>query len=195
MTDKFRIKQVESSSPFIDRAAALHVECLGDTLTSTRGAPTVAGIYRRLLCEGHALHLALDGETVIGGVMVMLHGIRRANLFAATYRPWSWLAALARLGVRETLSQLVDVAGVMRHTWALPPHDYIVAVYVDERARRLGVARSLIAAVSADSTRRGVGVAVDTLRGNDAARRLYVSIGFREHASTTRSQMFSRVSE
>lgn len=155
----------------------------------------MAGIYRRLLGEGHSLHLALDGETVIGGVMVMLHGIRRANLFAAAYRPWSWLAVLARLGARETLSQFVDVIRVMRHTRALPPHDYIVAVYVDEGARRLGVARNLVAAVSADSTRRGVGVAVDTLRGNDAARRLYVSIGFREHASTSRSQILSRVSE
>lgn len=194
MTAAFRVERVESSSHLVDAAAELHVECLRDTLTSNRGVATVAGIYRRLLREGHALHLALDGEIVIGGVMVMLHGRRRASLFAAAHRPWSWLVVLARLGVRESLAQLADVVRVMRRTRALPPHDYIVAVYVDERARRLGVARGLLAAVSADSMRREVGVGVDTLQNNDAARRLYLSIGFREDAATSRSQMFSRAS-
>lgn len=195
MTVAFRVERVTADSPLIDAAARLHVACLAGTLTSARGAPVVAAIYRRLVREGHSLYLAVDGDTVIGGVMVMLAGKGRATSFTARHRPWSWLAVVRSLGVGASLQQLRDLIQVVRRTGRLAPHDYIVALYVDERARRLGVARSVLARTTADSSGRGLGVGVDTLRDNDAARRLYESQGFRELATTSRSRIFMRSSE
>lgn len=195
MTTAFRVERVAAGSLLIDTAAQLHVACLAGTLTSARGAPVVAAIYRRLVRDGHSLYLAVEGDTVIGGVMVMLDGKRRATSYTASYRPRSWLSVVRSLGAGASLQQLRDLIQVMRRTGRLARHDYIVALYVDERARRLGVARSLLARATADSSGRGVGVGVDTLRGNDAARRLYESEGFRELATTSRSRIFIRSSE
>lgn len=194
MTTAFRIERVATDSPLIDAAARLHVACLPGTLTSARGAPVVAAIYRRLVREGHSLYLAVDGDSVIGGVMVMLDGRARATPFTAGYRPRSWLSVVRKLGVRASLLQVGDLVQVMRRAGRLAPHDYIVALYVDERVRRLGVARSLLAGAAADSSGRGVGLGVDTLQDNDAARRLYESQGFREDAATSRSRIFIRSS-
>jgi len=195
VTTAFRVERVAAGSLLIDTAAQLHVACLAGTLTSARGAPVVAAIYRRLVRDGHSLYLAVEGDTVIGGVMVMLDGKRRATSYTASYRPWSWLSVVRSLGAGASLQQLRDLIQVMRRTGRLARHDYIVALYVDERARRLGVARSLLTRATADSSGRGVGVGVDTLRGNDAARRLYESEGFRELATTSRSRIFIRSSE
>lgn len=187
MNPTLRFECVESNSPLIDDAARLHVESLTNTLTSSRGSQVVAGIYRRLVREGHSLYLAVDGDSVVGGLMVMLHGKSRAVGFTIAHRPSSWLTTVRKLGLRESLRQVFDLIQVMRETLKLAPHDYIVALYVDLRARRTGVARGLIGRAITDSSNRGVGLGVDTLQDNEAARRFYENCGFREWTLTTRS--------
>lgn len=195
MNTGLRIERVDEHSHLIDDAAQLHVACLHGTLTSRRGAPVVAGIYRRLIRKGHSLYVALEEESLLGGLMVMVHGHSRATSFTITHRPWSWVSVLGKLGVLETLQQVRDLVKVMHHTSQLAPHDYIVALYVDERARRLGLARRLLACAAQDSARRGVDLGVDTLQDNVSARRLYASFGFREVVTTPRSQIFTWPSE
>jgi len=195
MNPTLRFECVESDSPLIDEAARLHVESLTGTLTSSRGAPVVAGIYRRLVREGHSLYLAVDGDSVVGGLMVMLHDKSRVTAFTIAHRPWSWLTTLGKLGLRESLQQVRDLIQVMREIPKTAPHDYIVALYVDSHFRRTGVASGLISRVIDDSVKRGVGLGVDTLQLNEAARRFYGSHGFREWATTSRSQVFTLVSE
>jgi len=191
VTSSISIEYVEPSSSLVDDAARLHVASLSDTLTSNRGAKTLGGIYRRLIRKGHSLFVARVDNTVVGGVMVMIHDVERATLFSVVYRPWSWISVLRHLGVRELVAQLRDLAHVMRCNARLAPHDYIVALYVDQSARRHGVARTLIARASAEATSRGVGLAVDTLSTNEPARTFYHSVGFREFAVTPRSQVFT----
>lgn len=186
----FRIERVDERSSLIDDAARLHVACLPGTLTSRRGASAVAGIYRRLVSEGHSLYVALEEDSLLGGLMVIVHGNSRLTLFTISHRPRSWVSVLSNLGVLETLQQLRDLARVTHHIGRLVPHDYIVAVYVDERARRLGVARSLLARAVDDSSLRGVKVGVDTLKDNYSARQLYLTFGFHEVFSTSRSKIF-----
>jgi len=190
MNTGFRIERVDERSSLIDDAARLHIACLPRTLTSRRGASALAGIYRRLLREGHSLYVALEEDSLLGGLMVMVHGNSRATLLTISHRPRSWVSVLERLGVLETLQQLRDLASIMHHRGRLVPHDYILALYVDERARRLGVARSLLARAVEDSSLRGVKVGVDTLKDNYSARQLYLTFGFHEVFSTSRSKIF-----
>ena len=130
---------------------------------------------------------------MVGGLMVMLHGRRRATAFTITHRPWSWLSVVRRLGVGATLRQVRDLIQVMHRTSRLASHDYIAALYVDDRVRRSGVARTLLALAVADSNKHGVNLGVDTLQGNHAAHQLYESCGFREWTLTTRSTIFTLV--
>jgi len=190
-----RIERVDEHSHLIDDAARLHVACLSRTLTSSRGASVVAGIYRRLIREGHSLYVALEEDSLLGGLMVIVHGHSWATSFTITHRPWSWMSVLGKLGVLETLQQVRDLARVMHHRSQPAPHDYIVAWYVDEQARRLGLGRRLLACAAEESALRGVDLGVDSLQDNVSARRLYASFGFREVPTTPRSQIFTRHSD
>ena len=194
MSSSFNILQAEAASPHLSGAAELHVKCLPGTLTSQRGAKTTAGIYRYLVRHGHAAYLARDNSAsneLAGGLIVMRHACKQSKLFLVAYRPWSWLIALRSLGIRKAFAQSRDLARLQNAAKQLGPYDYIVAVYVAESFRRLGVARQLIEHAIANAKLRGVGIAVDTTLTNDSAKNLYQSLGFKESYRTDVSVQFT----
>jgi GNAT superfamily N-acetyltransferase len=196
VNSSFNILQAEADSPHLSGAADLHVKCLPGTLTSQRGAKTTAGIYRYLVRHGHAAYLALARDNsasneLAGGLIVMRHACKQSKLFLAAYRPWSWLITLRALGIRKALAQSQDLARLQNAAKQLEPHDYIVAVYVAESSRRLGLARQLIEYAIANAKLRGVGIAVDTTLTNDSAKNLYQSLGFKESYRTNVSVQFT----
>ena len=108
----------------------------------------------------------------------------------AAYRPWSWIIALRRLGVRNAFTQLLDLSVLQRASQQLAPHDYIVALYVAGSSRRVGVASKLVQQAISDAKIRGVGLAVDTTLTNDSAKNFYKSLGFVESIQTKFSVQF-----
>ena len=196
MSSSFDFQQAEADSPHLSSAAALHVTCLPGTLTSQRGAKTTAGLYRHLVRQGHAAHLALArdksaSDNLAGGLIVMRHACAQSRIFLVAYRPWSWLVALRSLGIRKAFAQSQDLTRLQNAAKQLEPHDYIVAVYVAESFRRLGVARQLIEHAMANAKLRGVGIAVDTTVTNESAKNLYQSLGFIESYRTDISVQFT----
>ena len=121
----------------------------------------------------------------------MRHACAQSRIFLVAYRPWSWLVALRSLGIRKAFAQSRDLARLQNAAKQLGPHDYIVAVYVAESFRRLGVARQLIELAIANAKLRGVGIAVDTTLTNDSAKNLYQSLGFKESYRTNVSVQFT----
>lgn len=162
-----------------------------ETITSQRGAVTLAGIYERLLDHGNSIYVATLHGSVVGGVVILEHTRNRAALFTMIHRPWSWMSALRRLGVAAFSKQLLDVIAVQQAASRLPAHDYIIAVYVDPVTRRAGIARELLGHAIENARSRGVALAVDTLRLNSSAQHLYRNLGFREQHRTKKSVMFT----
>jgi ribosomal protein S18 acetylase RimI-like enzyme len=162
-----------------------------ETITSQRGALTLAGIYRRLLRHGHSIYVATMQGNVVGGIVVMEHQQHRSTLLTLVHRPQSWLGAIRQLGVASFFQQLRDVVAVQRIASKLPAHNYIVAVYVDSATRRAGVARQLLTQAMESARARGVVLAVDTLQANSAAQHLYRSLGFMEYQRTKKSVIFT----
>ena len=191
MTESIHIERIPPDSTHLVHAARLHADCMPETITSQRGALTLAGIYRRLLRHGHSIYVATKRENVVGGIVVMEHQQHRSTLFTLVHRPQSWLGAIRQLGVASFFQQLRDVVAVQRIASKLPAHNYIVAVYVDSATRRAGVARQLLTQAMESARARGVVLAVDTLQSNSAAQHLYRSLGFMEYQRTKKSVIFT----
>jgi ribosomal protein S18 acetylase RimI-like enzyme len=187
----FTIKQADTHSPHFGEAAALHVICLPETLTSQRGDKTVAGLYRYLLRQGHTAHFATVGDGLVGGLIVMRHACRQSNIFMTFYRPWDWIRAFRFLGVRKVFVQILELAELQRSARQLAPYDYIVALYVAGSSRRIGVASNMLQHAITDAKVRGVGLVVDTTLLNSPARNLYLSLGFVESHRTKLSAQFT----
>lgn len=162
-----------------------------ETITSQRGAVTLAGIYERLLQNGHSIYVATRQGSVLGGIVILEHHRKRATLFTVIHRPWSWMIAIRRLGIAAFSKQLLDVLAVQQAAGSLPAHNYIVAVYVDPGTRRAGIARQLLGRAMEDARSRGVALAVDTLQSNSSAQHLYLNLGFTEQQRTKKSVMFT----
>ena len=162
-----------------------------ETITSQRGAVTLAGIYERLLQNGHSIYVATRHGSVIGGIVILEHHRRRATLFTVIHRPWSWTLAIRRLGIAAFSKQLLDLLAVRQAAGGLPAHNYIVAVYVDPGTRRTGIARQLLERAMGDALSQGVALAVDTLQSNSNAQHLYLNLGFTEQQRTMKSVMFT----
>jgi len=96
-----------------------------------------------------------------------------------------------RLGLKSFSRQLVDVITLQRSADFLEPHDYIVAVYVDENFRGLGIGHNLVRSVIESSQMRHVGLMVDTNSDNSVALSLYRQLGFRVCRQTKLSTMFT----
>lgn len=191
MTESIHIERIPPDSTHLVHAASLHTDCMPETITSQRGALTLAGIYRRLLRHGHSIYVATKRENVVGGIVVMEHQQHRSTLLTLVHRPQSWLGAIRQLGVASFFQQLRDVVAVQRIASKLPAHNYIVAVYVDSATRRAGVARQLLTQAMESARARGVVLAVDTLQANSAAQHLYRSLGFMEYQRTKKSVIFT----
>lgn len=95
-----------------------------------------------------------------------------------------------RLGPTSFIRQLVDVITLQRSADSFEPHDYIIAVYVDENYRGLGIGRDLVRSAIESSQIRHVGLMVDTNSDNSAAQGLYRQLGFRDCRQTKLSTMF-----
>jgi ribosomal protein S18 acetylase RimI-like enzyme len=191
VTESIHIERIPPDSTHLVHAASLHADCMPETITSQRGALTLAGIYRRLLRHGHSIYVATKRENVVGGIVVMEHQQHRSTLLTLVHRPQSWLGAIRQLGVASFFQQLRDVVAVQRIASKLPAHNYIVAVYVDSATRRAGVARQLLTQAMESARARGVVLAVDTLQSNSAAQHLYRSLGFMEYQRTKKSVIFT----
>ena len=156
-----------------------------------RGYKTTQGLYRHLLRHGHTIHLATTENRVVGALIIFRHSCRKSHLFLMLYRPWSWFNTLRVFEIRNTFQLLQDLYSLQRATRQLTPHDYIAALYVDDSARRLGIASRLIQCAITDTRVRSVGLAVDTALTNESAKSLYISLGFVESRRTKISAQFT----
>ena len=187
----FDVKQADAHSTRLGEAAALHIICLPETLTSQRGNKTVEGLYRHLLRQGHTVHFATVGDGLVGGLIVMRHACRQSNMFMTMYRPWTWIRAFRFLGVRKVFVQILELTELRRAARQLAPHDYIIALCVASSSRRIGVASNMLQHAITNAKVRGVGLAVDTTLLNNSARNQYMSIGFVESHRTKLSVQYT----
>jgi len=191
MSSPFRIELVAGDEQSLQQAAITHARSLSGTLTSARGAETVFALYRHLVAHRHAIYVVLKGEYVVGGLVTLRYGERYSPLTLLLSHPMSWLLAVRRLGPAEFFGQIWDMVKVQRLRARLEDYDYILALYVDEEFRRLGLARQLLSRAITDARDRRRGLAVDTLLDNQPARRLYDACGFVEQGRTSRSLILS----
>lgn len=176
-------------------AATIHVASLGATLNSSRGVAVISEIYGRLATRGHEIHLLRVAGKVVGGIVTQVHDRPSGNVDVLFTAPTSWLAALHSLGPWETFAQFFDLARLKVAANKTAPHDYILALYVDEPHRKHGFAQRLVDVAIRSATGRGTGVMVDTYLTNSAARRLYEKAGFIEQYRTSRSVLLSHCVE
>ena len=195
MSDTFRLQHLSPESDLVPRLAALHLQCLPHTLTSNRGMKTMEGLYRHLLSLNHDIYAAVQGADVIGGVVVTKAGVPAGTSSLLLHRPLSWILALRRLGPMKFFQQLADLVALQIRTRHWPPHDYIIALYVSERSRRLGVATKLLRQCAAAAASSHVTLGVDTAIDNVNALRLYRSNGFIERSRTRTSTLLTRNAE
>jgi GNAT superfamily N-acetyltransferase len=178
------IHELPQSADGLSLLALLHKQGLSDTITSNRGVGTIEKIYSRLALSGHTIYRATADTKTLGGLVVFKNGLNRQSIFIVFTNPLSWFCAIRALGLKDFLRQLVDLVAVKRIAQSLPPTDYGVALYVDEAARRMGVARSLLTRALADAELRGVSYSADVLLENTAIRNLYSALGLREAGRT-----------
>jgi len=192
MSDSVRVQHLSLDSVYLPKLATLHAHCLPSTLTSNRGVKTIEGLYRLLLTHNHAIYAALNGDDVVGGLVVTKAGVQSPTTLLVLHRPWSWLRALGRLGPASFLNQVSDLAALHKQTGRYQPHDYITALYISEQYRRTGVATALLHRCSAEAVSSNVGLGVDTSIRNEPALRLYQSHGFTERFRTRISVMLTQ---
>lgn len=195
MSDTFRLQRLSPESDLVQRLAALHLQGLPHTLTSNRGVKTVEGLYRHLLQRNHDIYAAVQGADVIGGVVVTKAGVPAGPSFLLLHRPFSWILALGRLGPINFFKQFTDLASLQIRISRLQPHDHIIALYVSERSRRLGVATELLRQCIATAASSHVVLGVDTAIDNLNALSLYRSTGFVEQSRTRLSVLLTRNAE
>lgn len=179
-----KVEELLHTSDELPRLAHLHKQSLGDTITSNRGVHTLERIYRRLTRSGHTVYrAAADGRTV-GGLVVLKNALNRQSIFIVFTNPLSWIRTIRSLGPKDFLRQLVDLVAVKQIAKNLPLTDYGVALYVDETARRMGVAKTLLMRALMDADSRGVSYSADVMLENTAIRELYRTLGLREAGRT-----------
>jgi GNAT superfamily N-acetyltransferase len=145
--------------------------------------------------EGHALlsYAALDAATgaLIGGLSVRLApSSAPAAADAGAAAPWSWSGLLLPLRIlsralralwRGTAGEAGN-GGEGAGGGGAPLVAYIMTLCVAPAARRRGVARALMQTLLADlqggAPPRCAALELHMLEGNDAATRLYTSLGF-----------------
>lgn len=191
MTTSYTIERARRNSPHLVAAATLHTLCLPGTITSKRGAGAVAGIYAKLLDDEHSIQLAISQDRVVGGIVVTRSSQHISQRFILLHRPLSWWSALRSLGIASFGLQILDIAQLQRLSKALPPHDYIVAVYVDESFRGIGLGRQLVQRAIDAAGADHVGLAVDTYRTNQIAQQLYRQLEFSEYKQTRLSTLLT----
>jgi ribosomal protein S18 acetylase RimI-like enzyme len=195
MSDTYQLQRLSLESDLVPRLVALHLQCLPHTLTSNRGARTVEGLYRHLLSLNHEIYAAVRGGDVIGGVVVTKAGMSAGTSFLLLHRPISWILAFGRLGPKRFFQQLTDLIFLRIRMSDWPPHDYIIALYVAERSRRLGVATTLLRQCTSTAALSHVALGVDTAIDNVNALDLYRSSGFIEQSQTRISVLLKRNAE
>jgi ribosomal protein S18 acetylase RimI-like enzyme len=187
VTESFRVDLAESGSPFLTSASELHARSLPSTLTSLRGQEVILSLYQYLTLRHHSVYVAVIGNHVVGGLVLLRHDAQYSSVAMFLHHPASWLKARRRIGFKLLVAQLQDLLQIRLNSKSLTTHDYILALYVDEQFRRLGLARSMVMQAASDSRQRNAGLGVDTQLENHSARALYASLGFSEFRRTKRS--------
>lgn len=192
MTEAIEVQRLSHDSIDLPQVAALHAECLPGTLTSSRGAKTIAGLYRLMLGRNHIIYVAHSANKVVGGLVVTKANARSCAALLVSHRPWTWLLVLGRLGPMSLLRQVTDLLSLRTRSNKMKPHDYINALFVSEGCRRMGVATQLLNRCFVESVLENVGLAVDTEIINQSALRLYRSNGFSEKYWTKHSALLTK---
>lgn len=176
-----------NDTPDLASAATIHVTSLASTINSSRGKRVISQIYARMVTRGHEIYLARLDNQIVGGIVIQVHGQPSVNVSALLASPTSWFTALHALGLREFIAQVFDTARLKTAARKIAPHDYILALYVDQPHRKQGIAQQLVDVAIRSSVSRRKPIVVDTNLSNLGARRLYERAGFTEHYRTPRS--------
>ena len=163
-------------------AAALHASEISEGFLPSLGRPFLTRLYRRIVrSPGSFLLIAHDGESIVGFVA-------GSEQVRDLYRSF-----LLRDGAVATLAALPQLARSWRHvleTLRYPagagddgardlPSAELLAIAVAPAARGSGAGRQLVAALTSEFERRGVGgVRVVVGDDNAAAISLYEHCGF-----------------
>jgi ribosomal protein S18 acetylase RimI-like enzyme len=167
-------------------AAALHASEIGEGFLPSLGRPFLTRLYRRIVrSPGSFLLVAHDGEAIVGFVAGTEHVRELYRSFLLHDGVPATLAALPRVArswrrVLETL-RYPDATGGDRAR-DLPSAE-LLAIAVAPMARGRGAGRELVAALTSEFQRRGVGaVRVVVGEDNTAAIGLYERCGFTKAA-------------
>ena len=110
---------------------------------------------------------------------------RLAALCRAELPSWdlpSLEAELARECAILSVAELDDTVVAFALAWCLPPDCELLAVVVEDRHRRRGVARRLLEQLDTTAGQRGARTLhLEVASRNAAARALYAAAGFREN--------------
>ena len=132
-------------------------------------APDEAAAYRAIRLEALRLHPAAYSSTFEG------EAARDLAWFAERLRGSDVFAAFDGAQILGTAGLRVYEGGKVAHKGVL------WGMYVRSHARKGGTGRSLAEAVIEHARERVELIQLSVVRGNDAARRLYASLGFVEY--------------
>jgi ribosomal protein S18 acetylase RimI-like enzyme len=147
----------------------------GADITIRRLGPADAAFYREIRLEA----LRLDSDAF--GSTFASENARPLDWFAARLENSGVFAAFAVGGIVGMAAFLANLGPKDSHRGVL------VGMYVRAAARRRGVARRLVEAVIEHARRHVEILQLRVVSGNDAARRLYQSLGFVEYGIERRA--------
>lgn len=169
----------------LEELAKLHVKEMSETLSSIRGEETVANLYKRLLCTGGCIVLAIK-ELKIVGVLSFTSDYKNAvSLRAVAALPKSWFRVISRIGVVKSLMAISDSYKVSRKVRILNNQMlYITTLFVERHNQNLGLATLMFNHVKNQKKEGNRSILVDTKLDNTRAVRFYRSKGMIEYART-----------
>jgi ribosomal protein S18 acetylase RimI-like enzyme len=174
----------------IQDAALLHEVYLHPSLASICGSMFIAKIYSELILRGHKIILALDGQRVVGGLVLLYSSKRNVKFLSVLTSPISWIHACRKIGLYEMIMKVIDQVQITFHNLRLNPDAQIVALYVSESHQRSGLGSMLLARALREVPLDHASISVDTLKNNSVAQNFYNSMGFKRVATTSRSVIF-----
>ncbi len=190
------IRQMETTD--IPAVTTLHRISLAQTFSSKMGPTYLRLLYRCLLGQSK-LHIAFVAEergTIVGATVATEDFTKTQSLLAKRLF-WLnsplifWSMVKGRLGFAELINY-IRFEIILRSRF-FKPRPTILALFVDTRFRRHGVAKNLVMTVMKKFMRQGHGrLYVDTLKSNEAAQQFYRAMGFTVEEGVFDSVMLAR---
>jgi ribosomal protein S18 acetylase RimI-like enzyme len=167
---------------------------------SAIGLPYLVKTYRSV-CDDSNLGFGMvaevykaDSKRIIGGILVTYDVEKFGNIWNMISDPFIvWHLGLGIVIGRIHLWQLIQHWKFQCTVRSLyqTPYVSIQALCVVHTMRRLGIGKALVTAVIKKAQEKNIGVVyVDTLKTNEAARKFYASVGFKEHTKAGDSILF-----